>query len=85
MWTGWGNCISEKFSELDASLVLYRERGPSAALELMRTDFGRRSMERIRSEVDGIQRALRTDLIERHQNWTEDVTFRDWDWRSSPG
>jgi signal transduction histidine kinase len=70
-----GQLISEKFSELDASLVLYRERGPKASLELMRTDFGRRSMDRIRAEVDAIQRALRTDLIERHQSWNEDVTF----------
>ena len=70
-----GELISERFSELDASLVLYRERGPKAALELMRTDFGRRSMDRIRSEVDAIQRALRTDLIERHQSWNQDVAF----------
>ena len=68
-----GELISERFSELDASLVLYRERGPKAALELMRTDFGRRSMDRIRTEVDAIQRALRTDLIERHQSWNQDV------------
>ncbi len=68
-----GELISERFSELDASLVLYRERGAKAALELMRTDFGRRSMERIRGEVDAIQRALRTDLIERHRNWNQDV------------
>jgi signal transduction histidine kinase len=67
--------MSERFSELDASLVLYRERGPKAALELMRTDFGRRSMDRIRREVDAIQRALRTDLIERHQSWNQDVAF----------
>ena len=53
--------------------MLYRERGPKAALELMRTDFGRRSMDRIRTEVDAIQRALRTDLIERHQSWNQDV------------
>jgi signal transduction histidine kinase len=70
-----GELISERFSELDASLVLYRERGPKAALELMRTDFGRRSMDRIRSEVDAIQRALRTDLIERHRSWNQDVAF----------
>ena len=67
--------MSERFSELDASLVLYRDRGPKAALELMRTDFGRRSMDRIRSEVDAIQRALRTDLIEHHRSWNQDVAF----------
>lgn len=70
-----GELISERFSELDASLVLYRERGPRAALELMRTDFGRRSMDRIRAEVDAILRDLRTDLIERHRSWTQDVIF----------
>ncbi|HXV08372.1 MAG TPA: CHASE3 domain-containing protein [Burkholderiales bacterium] len=70
-----GELLSERFSELDASLVLYRDRGPKAALELMRTDFGRRSMDRIRGEVDAIQRALRTDLIERHQSWNRDVAF----------
>ena len=70
-----GELISERFSELDASLVLYRERGPKAALELMRTDFGRRSMDRIRREVDGVQRALRSELIERHQSWNQDVAF----------
>jgi signal transduction histidine kinase len=70
-----GELLSERFSELDASLVLYRQRGPKAALELMRTDFGRRSMDRIRGEVDAIQLALRTDLIERHQSWDRDVTF----------
>jgi signal transduction histidine kinase len=70
-----GELMSERFSELDASLVLYRERGPKAALEMMRTDFGRQSMGRIRREVDAIQRALRTDLIERHQSWNQDVAF----------
>jgi signal transduction histidine kinase len=70
-----GELISERFSELDASLVLYREQGPKAALELMRTDFGRRSMVRIRREVEEIQRALRTDLIERHETWNRDVAF----------
>jgi signal transduction histidine kinase len=70
-----GELISERFAELDASLVLYRDRGPNAALELMRTDFGRQSMVRIRLEVDEIQRALRTDLIERQQSWNQDVAF----------
>jgi signal transduction histidine kinase len=70
-----GELISERFSELDASLVLYRERGPKAALELVRTDFGRRSMDRIRGEVDGILRGLRFDLIERHRTWNQDVAF----------
>lgn len=70
-----GELISEKFSELDASLTLYKEKGPKAALELMRTDFGRRSMQKVRGEVDTIQRALRSDLILRHQSWNRDVAF----------
>jgi signal transduction histidine kinase len=70
-----GELISERFSELDASLALYKQSGPRAALELMRTEFGRRSMDRIRTEVDAIQRELRADLIMRYQSWNQDVAF----------
>jgi signal transduction histidine kinase len=70
-----GELISERFSELDASLVLYRSRGQKAALELVRTDFGRRSMDRLRREADAVQLALRTDLIQRHRSWNQDVAF----------
>jgi len=67
--------IGERFSELDASLALYKKSGPRAALELMRTDFGRKSMDRIRAQVDAIQRELRADLIMRYQSWNQDVAF----------
>ena len=55
----------EKLSELEASLALYKEKGPRQAQALIETDVGRRTMDEIRKEVAAIQNAERAELIER--------------------
>ena len=65
----------EKLSELEASLALYKEKGPRQAQALIETDVGRRTMDEIRKEVASIQNAERAELIERSSRWNEDVAF----------
>jgi signal transduction histidine kinase len=65
----------EKLSELEASLALYKEKGPRQAQALIETDVGRHTMDEIRKEVAAIQNAERAELIERSSRWNEDVAF----------
>jgi signal transduction histidine kinase len=65
--------IGEKFSELEAALALYKDKGPKAAQELIETDVGRRTMNDIRKEVGSIQDGERAELIARSARWNEDV------------
>ena len=44
-----------KFAEMDQTLALYRDRGRSAAVALIRTDFGQRTMAQISDRVRQIQ------------------------------
>jgi signal transduction histidine kinase len=67
--------IGEKLAELEATLHLYREKGPKQAQELIETDVGRRTMDEIRKEIDAIQNAERGELIARSSRWNEDVAF----------
>ena len=57
--------IGEKLAELDASLRLYKEKGPKQAQELIETDVGRRTMNEVRKQIDAIQNAERAELIAR--------------------
>jgi signal transduction histidine kinase len=67
--------IGEKLAELEATLSLYKEKGPKQAQELIETDVGRRTMDEVRKEIDLIQNAERAELIARSSRWNEDVAF----------
>jgi len=67
--------IGEKLAELEASLRLYKEKGPKQAQELIETDVGRRTMDEVRKEIDAIQNAERAELIARSSRWNEDVAY----------
>jgi len=55
--------IGEKMAELEATLRLYKEKGPKQAQELIETDVGRRTMDEVRTEIDAIQNVERGELI----------------------
>ena len=67
--------ISEKFSELQASLALYKKKGPQGAQDLLETDVGRRTMDEIRKEIEAIQAGERAELIARSARWNQDVAL----------
>ena len=65
--------IAEKFAELEATLALHKGRGSRAALELIETDVGRRTMNEIRQVIGQVQETERAELIARTARWNEDV------------
>jgi signal transduction histidine kinase len=67
--------IGEKMAELEATLRLYKEKGPKQAQELIETDVGRRTMDEVRTEIDAIQNVERGELIARSSRWNADVAF----------
>jgi signal transduction histidine kinase len=67
--------IGEKMAELEATLRLYKEKGPKQAQELIETDVGRRTMDEVRTEIDTIQNVERGELIARSSRWNADVAF----------
>lgn len=54
--------VGEKFAELNAVIDLYRDNRAAEALALVRTDAGRRSMDRIRETIE-IMRRTETDVL----------------------
>jgi signal transduction histidine kinase len=65
--------IGKKLAEIDATLELYRKSGPDAALDLLRTDLGRRSMDAVRAEARAMSAKLRSQLGAGTDRWHEDV------------
>jgi len=65
--------IGKKLAEIDATLELYRKSGPDAALELLRTDLGRRSMDAVRAEAGAMTTKLRGQLGAGTERWYEDI------------
>ena len=65
--------VGEKFAEMDATLTLYKMKGPEAALELLESAVGRRAMDDIRKQVAALQNVERAQLIARSSRWNQDV------------
>jgi len=61
-----------KFSEMTETLDLYRDRGRSAAIALIRTDFGQQTMKQISEAVARIQAAETDDMLEASRSWRSD-------------
>ena len=61
-----------KFAEMGDTLALYRDRGRSAAVALIRTDFGQRTMVQIADRVRQIQEDETDDMLEASRSWRTD-------------
>lgn len=61
-----------KVAELDETLQLYHERGRSAAIALIRTDFGQRTMAQLTDRVGRIQAAETDDMLQASRSWRSD-------------
>jgi signal transduction histidine kinase len=67
--------VGKKLAELEAALALHRGSGPAAALELLRTDLGRRSMKSLRAEAGVMASRLRAQLSAGSDRWHEDISI----------
>lgn len=61
-----------KFAEMGDTLALYRDRGRSAAVALIRTDFGQRTMAQISDRVRQIQEDETDDMLDASRSWRSD-------------
>ncbi|MBV9318203.1 MAG: CHASE3 domain-containing protein, partial [Gammaproteobacteria bacterium] len=61
--------VNVKFQEMRETLEAYRTRGRAAALELMRTDVGMLTMQRIDDRVRSIDKASTADILQASQSW----------------
>jgi signal transduction histidine kinase len=61
--------INTKFQEMRATLEAYRTRGRAAALELVRSDVGMLTMQRIDDRVRSIEKRSTADILEASQTW----------------
>jgi signal transduction histidine kinase len=66
--------VGKKLAEVEATLELNRRSGPEAALELLRTDVGRRGMDAVRAEAGVMMSTLREQLLARKDRWYEDIS-----------
>ncbi|HUA90312.1 MAG TPA: CHASE3 domain-containing protein [Steroidobacteraceae bacterium] len=64
-----------KFEEMTQTLDLYRDRGRSAAVELIRTDYGQRTMAQITDLVGKVQAAETDDMLNASHSWRSDRWF----------
>jgi signal transduction histidine kinase len=58
-----------KFQEMGQTLTLYRERGRSAAIALVRTDFGQQTMGQLAAHIARVQAAETSNMLEASHYW----------------
>ena len=64
-----------KFDEMTETVDLYRDRGRSAAIALIKTDFGQRTMAQITDLVGRVQAAETDDMLQTSRTWRSDRWF----------
>jgi signal transduction histidine kinase len=69
----FNNLVGRKISELEATLELFRAGNKEAALELMNTGIGRRTMEQARETVAEISAGQRAVWLEASERWSLDL------------
>ena len=69
------NLIGKKLAELEAAIALYQKDGPQAAQALLDTGIGRRTMDEIRNEIEGLSKRQRADLNDAVNRWASDIAF----------
>lgn len=67
--------VGKKLAELEAAIALYQRSGGQAAQALIETGIGRRTMEDIRTEVDGMSVTQRQQLAAAATRWSDDIAF----------
>ncbi len=60
---------------MEGAIELYRKEGAAGAQALVNTGVGRRTMDDIRAEVDGIAATHRNQVDDASNRWTKDVSF----------
>ena len=61
--------VGKKLAELEAAIALYKKDGPQAAQALLDTGIGKRTMDEIRAEVDGMASRAARQLDEATSRW----------------
>ncbi|MEO8507572.1 MAG: CHASE3 domain-containing protein [Betaproteobacteria bacterium] len=69
------NLVGKKLAELEVAIALYKKGDPLAAQALMDTGIGKRAMDEIRTEVDGMAATHRRLLEEATVRWSGDISF----------
>jgi signal transduction histidine kinase len=67
--------IGKKLAELEAAIALHKKGDAPAAQALMDTGIGKRAMDEIRTEVDGMAATHRRQLEEATVRWSDDISF----------
>ncbi len=67
-----------KIEEMSQSLDLYRTQGRPAALDLIRTDFGRRTMTEATETIRQLQTEETTEIVEASRSWRDDLWVTRW-------
>ncbi len=65
--------VGKKLAELEATLALHKAEGAEAALKLMNTGIGRRTMDQIRAEVEDMAQAHRGQVEAANRQWNSDI------------
>jgi len=67
-----------KLEEMSQTLELYKSRGRPAALDLIRSDFGRRTMREVTDSVRQLQSEESTEIVEASRSWRDDLWVTRW-------
>lgn len=67
-----------KLAEMDETLQLYREGERNAALELIRSDLGKRTMTEATDLVRRIQSEETSEIVEASRSWRDDLWVTRW-------
>ena len=67
--------FGKKLAELEAVIALYKKDGSEAAQALINTGIGRRTMDEIRTTVDGMVSTHRRQINDATQRWSGDIAF----------
>lgn len=67
-----------KLGEIEATLTLYNARGAGRAIQLVRTDLGKRVMSDIRATVRELQTAETRNIATATSRWSADVRLTRW-------
>jgi signal transduction histidine kinase len=67
--------VGKKLAEMEASIALYKKDGPQAAQSLLDTGIGRRAMDAIRTEVEGMSAARRKQVEDATARWSSDIAI----------
>ena len=67
--------IGQRMSEIEMSLMLYRERGSDAADALMHTDIGRRTMDELRVQIQAFSAYEQANSGALWTLWEQDILY----------